>query len=139
MKYWRTKDIGFTGIAYPFTVDDRGCVVTNTVDIDEGRYDTIRQAIQQICLTVVGSRFFNRSFGAAPVYILFRLNTPEELMLVRSEIDDFLRMWEPRCVLTQFEIEDQQDSWAIIKLGYEVLKTQLEDFVQAKLPLQPGP
>ncbi|MDD3492412.1 MAG: GPW/gp25 family protein [Candidatus Thermoplasmatota archaeon] len=139
MRYWRTKDIGYSGIAFPFNIDDRGSVVRNNVDLVEGTYDTIRQAIQQILLTRVGSRFFHRSFGASPIYILFRLNTPEELMLVRSEIDDFLRRWEPRCVLTHFEIQHQEESTAVIKIGYQIVRTQLQDFVEAKLPLQPGP
>ncbi len=138
MKYWRIQDIGYTGVAFPFTVDDRGCVRQCTVDHEAGIVETIRQAIIQICLTVKGSRFFNRSFGAAPIWILFRHNTPEEMALIRSEIEDFLLRWEPRARLTQFEVVYQYESIAIIKLGYEILQSQLQGFVEVQLPLVPG-
>lgn len=139
MKYWRTQDIGFRGIAYPFRVDDRGCVVENVVDLVEARYDTIRQAIEQVLLTVKGSRFFHRSFHGAPIHILYRMNTPEELALIRSEIEDFLRRWEPRCALTKFEIVLQEENIAIVRVEYKILRTQLKDWVTARLPWQPGP
>lgn len=114
-------------------------MVQNDVDLVEARYDTIKQAIEQVLLTTVGSRFFHRSFGAAPIHILYRMNTPEELLLIKSEIEDFLRKWEPRCVMTEFEIEQQEENWAVVRVQFKMVRTQLHDWVQARLPWRPGP
>jgi phage baseplate assembly protein W len=134
--YWRSKDIGFRGFWYPFQLDSRGAVMLNDTAIDDGIVDSIAQAIDQLIHTRVGSRFFNRSFGAAPVDLIFRRNLPEEMYLWASEIQDILRMWEPRVAMTEFEITDQFDSTAIIRLGFQVRQTQLHGFVEAAIPME---
>lgn len=134
--YWRTKDIGFTGISYPFRVDGRGSVSTSTVDLDADITDSIREGILQLILTKKGERFFNRGFGAAPVDLLFRRNLPEEMMLFASELEDILSTWEPRVLLSDFEVLAQYESTAMIRIGFQIALTQLEGFVEAEIPLE---
>lgn len=136
MPYWRTQDLGFTGWAYPFHLDAQGHVAQATTDVDRGVVDSLKQALQQLISTPKGSRFFNRSFGAKPIDIVFRRNLPEEMMLFASELQDLLVMWEPRLILTKFEIVEQFESTAILRIGFRIRRTQLTGFVDAEIPME---
>ena len=134
--HWRTKDIGYTGISYPFRLDSGGRVATSTVDVEKGDLSHIKEALEQLIRTPVGSRFFNRDFGAAPVDIVFRLNTPEEINLALVELDELLRSWEPRVVLNHYEIvgHDPDQGWVQIRIHFTLHTGQTPDFVEVRYP-----
>ncbi|RLG06258.1 MAG: hypothetical protein DRN68_07255 [Thaumarchaeota archaeon] len=123
--YWRTKDIGYTGISYPFRIGPDGNVAVATVDFESGDVSCIAEDLQQLVKTPIGSRFFNRSFGAAPLWIVFRRNVPEEMYLFASDLMDLLAKWEPRVEVTRFDVEQQFDGVAIMSVGWFIKKTQL--------------
>ena len=130
--YWRTQDIGWTGISFPFRLDSRGRIATSTVDVETGDLQHVREAIEQLVRTPVGSRFFNRKFGASPVDIVFRLNDPNHLALALSELQDTLRRWEPRVILRGWKIvdSDPEQGWVRIRLDFEYWQGQVVDSVE---------
>lgn len=134
MPYWRVKDLGFTGIAYPFRIDPSGRVAVATTDVRAGVTDSLKQALEQLLRTAKGERFFNRAFGAKPVHLVFRRNVPEEMTAWYSDIEDILSVWEPRVEPFGFQIVDQFESTAIMRIGFRVRKTLLEGFVDAEIP-----
>jgi phage baseplate assembly protein W len=136
MPYWRLQDLGFRGVAYPFQIDDTGRVALADTDAKTGRWDSLAMALKQLITTRPGERFFNRSFGARPSHLLFRLNRPEEIAIWAYETQDILRMWEPRLELTSFDVVDYFESTAIVNVGFRVVYTELYGQVQAELPLE---
>ncbi|MEN3010510.1 MAG: GPW/gp25 family protein [Candidatus Bipolaricaulaceae bacterium] len=136
MPYWRVKDLGFTGIAYPFRLDASGRVAVATAAGRTGRVDSLVQALPQLISTPKGSRFFNRSFGAKPLHILFSPNRPATLALWYHDLQELLEIWDPRIEPYGFSIVDQFESTAICRIGFRVRKTLLEGFVDAELPLE---
>lgn len=57
-------------------------------------------------------------------------------MLFASELQDLLVMWEPRLILTNFEIVEQFESTAILRIGFRIRRTQLTGFVDAEIPME---
>jgi len=135
MKQWRPKEIGYTGISFPFRLDAGGRVATSTVNLQAGSVEHIAEAIVQIIRTSKGERFFNRSFGAEPVVVVFERNTPEEMMLIASEIKDILDEYEPRVRLTEFTFLDSNPSEGYVRLriGFSFLRSQIEQRVEVVL------
>ncbi len=131
--YWRVKDIGYTGISYPFRITPAGVVAVSTVDVASGDVSCVAEDLQQLVRTPRGSRFFNRSFGAEPLWIVFRRNVPEEMYLWASDLQDLLEMWEPRVRVTHFDVVDQFGGTAIIAIGWVIQRTQLYGQTEVEL------
>lgn len=136
MPYWRTKDLGFTGIAFPFRLDEAGRVAVATTDVRRGVSDSLRQALIQLIYTPRGSRFFNRGFGAAPLHLLFSPNRVATLELWYHDLTELLAMWEPRIGLTGMEVVDIFESTAVCRIGFQVRETILYDHVEAEIRLE---
>ena len=135
MRQWVPKEIGYTGISFPFHLDAGGRTVTSTVNLQEGSVRHVAEAIVQIIRTAKGERFFNRSFGAEPVAVVFEKNTPEEIMLIASEVKDILDEYEPRVRLTEFTFLESDPSQGYIKLriGFSFIRSQVENRVEVVL------
>ena len=129
---WKPQEIGYTGISFPFRLDSGGRVTSSTVNIRDNNVKHIAEAIVQIIRTSKGERFFNRSFGAEPVVVVFEKNTPQEMMLVASEIKDILDEYEPRVRLTEFTFLDSNPSEGYIKMriGFSFIRSQIEQMVE---------
>lgn len=133
MPYWRTKDLGFTGLAFPFHLDRSGRVAVATTNVRAQRSDSLRQALIQLIYTPRGTRFFNRAFGAAPLHLLFSPNRPETLELWYHDLGELLATWEPRISLTGMQVVDMFESTAVCRIGFQVRETVLHDHVEAEI------
>ena len=135
MMQWIPKEIGYTGISFPFRLDTGGRVATSTVNLQQGKIDHVAEAIIQIIRTSKGERFFNRSFGAEPVIVVFEKNTPEEMMLIASEVKDILDQYEPRVRLTEFTFLDSNPAEGYVKMriGFQFIRSQVENRIEVTL------
>lgn len=129
------EEIGYTGISYPFRFSPSGSVAVSTVNFGTEDISHIVEAMMQIVHTRKGERFFNRDFGAQPVALVFRSNTPEEFLLVASEINDILTEYEPRVNLTEFVHVDSNPSegWVRLRIGTSLKQTQVEQMIEVLL------
>ena len=132
---WKRDEIGYTGIAFPFTIAPTGSIAVSTVNLGENDLSHVTQAIEQLLRTSKGERFFNRDFGAQPVDLIFRPNTEQSVMLIASDIREILDEYEPRVVVTEFVVVDSapDEGWIKIRLGLFNTQTQVEDSVEVSI------
>ena len=63
------QTLGWTGIKFPFRFTNTGRVGTSTTSTTDISH--IKEAVEQICLTRIGERFFNNSFGTVLLDAVF--------------------------------------------------------------------
>lgn len=69
----------------------------------------VRQSIQVILRTPIGSRVMNRTFGSRLPELIDAPSNDRSMIAVYGAVADALDRWEPRFQLTQCWIDDQDD------------------------------
>lgn len=85
----------------------------------------IRESIQIILQTEVKERLMLSSFGAGLGRFLFEPNTTASRRLIRDQVENALRLWEPRIRLQDVRVEaDPKDpQQVVITLEYGLVST----------------
>lgn len=107
------------GIAFPPRIGADGRMAWS-----EGPQN-IRESIQIILQTEVKERLMLPSFGAGLGRFLFEPNTTASRRLIREQVENALRLWEPRIRLQAVNVEaDTNDpQQVIITLEYGLVST----------------
>lgn len=129
---WKRDEIGYTGIAFPFTIAPTGSILSSTVNLGDDDTSHIVEAMEQLLGTNPGERFFNRDFGAKPIDLIFRANTAESVLLAADDIREIFDEYEPRVSITEFAMidSDPDEGWIKIRLGLYYVQTQVANSVE---------
>jgi phage baseplate assembly protein W len=109
----------------------RGWKFPIEVDASTGRIkqteheDDIAEAIRIIIWTAKGERLMRPDFGSGIDRYLFEGNDDTTLRLIEAEVDEAIRMWEPRVHEVQVQVERDQahEERLLIHVQYEVRNT----------------
>ncbi len=115
-----SKEFLGRGWKFPIEVDP------TTGRIKQAEYeDDIAEAIRMIIWTSKGERLMRPDFGCGIEQYLFEGNDDTTLRLIEAEIDEALRLWEPRVheVEVQVKRDPQHDEKLLIHVQYEVRTT----------------
>lgn len=99
--------------------------------------DNIRESLQIILLTEEGERLMLASFGGGLGRFLFEPNTTATRRLIQKQVQDALRLWEPRIQVGGVTVEPHPDDaqQVIITIEYQLVATQTEDRLALALTL----
>jgi phage baseplate assembly protein W len=108
------------GWKFPIEVDE------TTGRIKQSEYeDDIAEAIRIIIWTAKGERVMRPDFGSGIERFLFEGTDDTTLRLIESELEEAIRIWEPRVHEIQVTVErdPQHDEKLFIQVQYEVRTT----------------
>ena len=85
----------------------------------------IREAIEIILQTEIGSRLMLRSFGGGLGPFLFEPNVPATHRLIQEQVETALALWEPRIRLRSVTVVPDPDNQrgAILTIEYSLVAT----------------
>ena len=90
--------------------------------------DAIRNNLIHFFLTGTGERFLNPTFGSGLREMLFEQLTPQKAQELDLNIKESLKMYFPRVVVKELELNSIPDSNTIeFYLKYAVTETNIED------------
>ncbi|MBP1932262.1 GPW/gp25 family protein [Ammoniphilus resinae] len=115
-----SKDFLGQGWKFPIEVD------SSTGRIKQVQHEEdIAEAIRIIIWTAKGERLMRPDFGCGIDRFLFETNDDTTLRLIEAEIDEAIRMWEPRVheVQVQVERDATHEEKLLIHVQYEVRNT----------------
>lgn len=120
-----------SGIGFPPRVGSDGRVAWSVGEA------SVRESIRIILLTEPGERLMLPAFGGQLRSFLFEPNTIATRRLVREQIEQALRGWEPRIELQSVTVEADPDDAqaAIAAIHYRLVATQAADQVRLRVPL----
>lgn len=106
-------------IAFPPRIDANGQMAWS-----QGPQN-IRESIQIILQTALGERIMQPDFGAGIDQFLFEPNTVANRRLLRSQVENALRQWEPRIRLGEVRVDEVVASpqQVLITLSYALVST----------------
>lgn len=113
---------GFLGQGWKFPIEvDKATGRIKQTDSE----DDIAEAIRIIIWTAKGERVMRPDYGSGIEQYLFQSNDDTTLRLIEAEVDEAIRMWEPRVheVQVQVERDVQQEEKLLIHVQYEVRTT----------------
>ncbi len=89
----------------------------------------IRQSIELILLTEQGERLMLSTFGAGISRYLFEPNTVATRRMLQEDIQNALRLWEPRIEVERVEVDadPNEAQRANITIAYRLVATQQSD------------
>ncbi len=98
----------------------------------------IRESIQVVLLTEPGERLQLPDFGGRLRAVLFEPNTVATRRLVQEQIEQALRLWEPRIALQSVTVEeDEADARAALAtIRYQLVANQTAEHVTVRVPLR---
>ncbi|MBM7568283.1 GPW/gp25 family protein [Paenibacillus sacheonensis] len=115
-----SKEFLGRGWKFPIEVDE----ATGRIKQSEHE-DNIAEAIRTIIWTSKGERLMRPDFGCGIDRYLFETNDDTTLRLVEAEVEEAIRMWEPRVheieVLAERDANDE--SKLLLHVKYEVRTT----------------
>lgn len=115
-----SKEFLGRGWKFPIEVDE----TTGRIKQSEHE-DNIAEAIRTIIWTSKGERLMRPDFGCGIDRYLFEINDDTTLRLVEAEVEEAIRMWEPRVheieVLAERDANDE--SKLLLHVKYEVRTT----------------
>ncbi|MEE9367967.1 MAG: GPW/gp25 family protein [Pontiella sp.] len=118
-----------TGLKFPFSFNTRSAAVdisTSTV----GEHEHIRESIIQILGTRPGERFMNPEFGSKLKDLVFEQNDSVLKGLIRHHVNDAIRRWKKRIIVTDVSFDDSiqnTDNHLLpVIISYRVIRTQEE-------------
>ena len=113
------RDFLGVGWAFPVDVDPTGKIALARHERD------IEQAIQMILLTPKGQRIRRFEFGCQIHDLMFAPNDATTMGLASYYVEEALRMWEPRIVVTGVDVrgDEANDGRLLIDINYEIKAT----------------
>ncbi len=98
----------------------------------------IRESIQVVLLTEPGERLQLPDFGGRLRAVLFEPNTVATRRLVQEQIEQALRLWEPRIALQSVTVEeDEADARAALAtIRYQLVANQTAEHVTVRVSLR---
>ena len=99
----------------------------------------IRESIEIILQTEIGSRLMLRPFGGGLGPFLFEPNIPATHRLIQEQVESALALWEPRIRLPLVEVApDPQNSRAVIlTIEYSLVATGAAEQLALSVTLAP--
>jgi phage baseplate assembly protein W len=118
-----------TGLKFPFSFNTRsGGVDVSSSTVRE--HEHIRESIIQILGTRPGERFMNPEFGSKLKDLVFEQNDSVLKGLIRHHINDAIRRWEKRIIVTDVSFDDSSENvenhLLPVIISYRVIRTQVE-------------
>lgn len=117
---------GFTGISFPIRLNNKGGLkMSTTSSLDTSH---IEESIQQIMGTELGERVMELYFGSSVSSHVFDAKDDSSYSLIRHEIVETLKQFEPRIEVEELDIglQDKEDrvtgNFLIITIRYKVLR-----------------
>lgn len=124
-----TPDILGRGWRFPFAITGRkgGTGTSPTVSESEG-VEHIRQSIQQILGTPIGSRVVRRDFGSRLQSVVFEPNDPTIAVEVEHYVREAIERWEKRVVLGPVTVVHSERELGRVEIGiqFRIIQTQVE-------------
>jgi len=112
LKFQTFKDLNITFKPHPVTSD-----LTTTKDTA-----AIQQSIINLLLTSPGERFFNPRIGSSLNNLLFDILDSATASLVNGEIENTLKLYEPRIsLLSVSTVENYDDNGFDVEIVFEVV------------------
>lgn len=117
---------GFTGISFPIRLNNKGGLKMSTTSPLDSSH--IEESIQQILGTELGERVMELYFGSNISYHVFDAKDDSSYNLIRYEIVETLKQFEPRIEVEELDIElkDKEDkiqgNFLFITLKYTVIQ-----------------
>lgn len=112
LKFQTFKDLNITFKPHPVTGD-----LTTTKDTA-----AIQQSIINLLLTSPGERFFNPRIGSSLNNLLFDILDSATASLVNGEIENTLKLYEPRIsLLSVSTVENYDDNGFDVEIVFEVV------------------
>lgn len=120
-----SADILGKGIAFPLTVNSRGGIA---ISQNERK---IQESIRFILGTQFNERVMRPNFGCNLNSLLFAQNNTATANLAQFYVEDALRIWEPRIIVEDINVEnDYENNSLIIKVSYRIKATyELDNLV----------
>lgn len=120
-----------SGIGFPPRVGSDGRLAWSAGEAN------VRESIRIILLTELGERLMLPAFGGQLRSFLFEPNTIATRRLVREQIEQALRGWEPRIELQSVTVEADPDDAqaAVATIHYRLVATQAADQMRLRVPL----
>ncbi|THF73387.1 GPW/gp25 family protein [Cohnella fermenti] len=115
-----SKEFLGRGWKFPIEVDE----ATGRIRMSEHEED-IAEAIRIIIWTAKGERLMRPDFGCGIDRYLFESNDDTTLRLIEAEVEEAVRMWEPRVheIEVQAERDSGDESKLLLHVKYEVRTT----------------
>lgn len=98
--------MGYYGVSYPFRIGTKGGIMMSGTS--EYSCPHIEESIEQILLTQVKERIMNRSFGSNLSTSIFEPNDLSLQSLIKYEIVQALKEYEPRIEVTEEDISIEE-------------------------------
>ena len=97
----------------------------------------IRESIQIILMTEAGERLMLNAFGAGLERFLFEPNTAATRRLIQEQVENALRLWEPRIQLLSVTVDEEADEAdrVIISIEYELIAVQSVERISLSVDL----
>lgn len=114
---------GYNGISFPFRIGNKGGVVMSSTSLLEVPH--IVESIAQILGTHFGERVMELDFGSGIDTQIFEPNDTTTHNLIKYEILQALKKWEPRVEVKQEDITVfQQDEKIYARIEFVVISYQ---------------
>jgi phage baseplate assembly protein W len=99
----------------------------------------IRESIEIILQTELGSRLMLRSFGGGLGPFLFEPNIPATHRLIQEQVESALTLWEPRIRLTAVEVSPDPENrrGVILTIEYSLVATGAAEQLALAVNLAP--
>lgn len=92
--------------------------------------DAIKNSVTNLVRTTIGERFFQPSLGTNVEGSIFELSTTEISLALENEINQVLRNYEPRILVTSIEINASEDDYELeIIIEYNIIGIEPVDQV----------
>lgn len=117
-----------TGLKFPFSFQSQsgGAEVSTSTSRE---HEHIRESIIQILGTRPGERFMNPEFGSKLKDLVFEQNDDVLKGLIRYHVNDAIRRWEKRVIITDVSFDDSAQKTDVyllpVAISYRVIRTQV--------------
>lgn len=113
-----TTDFLGKGYAFPLQVNERGSIAAAS------QQEKVRQSILVILGTQHGERMMRPKFGANLRSLVFAPNNRATANLARHYVEEALATWEPRILLEEVGVDNDQTSGCLlIQIRYRIKAT----------------
>jgi hypothetical protein len=116
------------GMAFPFAVDPQSGRITWA-----SGHEKIRQNIRIILSTRIGERPMRRTFGTRIPSLAHDINDTVLAQVALTQAQEALLQWEPRVIIADAHIQQQQEGELYLALRYAFVGEQSAD--ELLLPL----
>lgn len=128
------KQVGYTGISFPFRFNGKGGVATSTTSIDD--FSHIKEGLMQIIGTAVGERVFELEFGSHVHNFVFQnQDDPIEISRLKFYIEEAVKRWDDRVEINDIEVAPSEDEQGVtyVNIDFHVKKYMQNAVVTIKV------